>query len=323
MGLTGITSWVRNASRNDTTNVQAYNMSNEPALNNMKINGKYWFIYRYYSQQAEYKYTKCIFIIKTDAAGCSGLSFTCGGKKQNAGHLAWKVTANRTLDTGGMTECSGNSSGWSGSLSNVSLLPNTTYYVLFFAWTTGSDAAAYLGDTMTITGSGTYGRPGDITANNTTFDSPINMSFASETSGATYTVSVQLGSSAAVTLQTQDPASTQSWTPSLATYGSSYPNQASVDCVITVDTYFGSTLAGTKTKTVTVSFTAAQVGPETSSAFSIAPLNTGAVSGMTGYIQGYSKIRASFSAANVTLKNSATIAKWSVKFGPYLLEFPL
>ena len=88
-----------------------------------------------------------------------------------------------------------------------------------------------------------------------------------------------------------------------------------MSCVITVDTYFGGVLSGTKTKTVTVSFTAAQAGPSTNNAFSIAPYNVDAVAGMSGYIQGYSKIRASFNSSNVTKQYGASVAKWTVKFG--------
>lgn len=314
MGLTGTTTWVRNSGRNDTANVQSYNTAGTP-LDQIWINGQNWFVLRLYGEYGfEYKFDRCIFVIKTDAAGCANLSFTCGGYKSSDGHAAWKVTANRTLDTSGMTECSYSGGTWSGTLNNVKLMPNTTYYVLFDTWTSGTAEASMRG-TMTITGSGTYGAPGNITANNTNFDSPINMSYASATSGASYTVKVKLGNSAEVTLQTKSSTSSRSWTPSLATYGSSYPNQASVSCVITVETYFGNTLSGTKTKTVTVSFTAAQAGPSTSNAFSIAPYNAGAVAGMNGYIQGYSKIRASFNSSNVTKRYGASVAKWTVKFG--------
>ena len=36
---------------------------------------------------------------------------------------------------------------------------------------------------------------------------------------------------------------------------------------------------------------------------------------MTGYIQGYSKVRASYNSSNVTLKHGASVSKWTVKFG--------
>lgn len=254
-----------------------------------------------------------VFKVTTDSAGCSGLSFAFNSSSVTGCSFA-KTTSDVTSSSNFPTSWSSmTKSGATYSVSNVAMLPNTTYYL----WIRSDDSTNghNAGSSVTITGSGTYGSPGNITANNTNFDSPINMSYGSSTSGGTYTVKVKVGTSSEVTLQTQSSTSSRSWTPALSTYGSSYPNQSSVSCVITVSTYFGGVLSGTKTKTVTISFTAAQVGPSASSAFSIAPYNTGAVSGMTGYIQGYSKIRASFNASNVTTQYGATIAKWSVKFG--------
>lgn len=254
-----------------------------------------------------------VFKVTTDSAGCSGLSFAFNSSTVSGASFA-KTTSDITSSSNFPTSWTTmTKSGSTYSVSGVSMLPNTTYYL----WVRSNDSTNghNAGSSVTITGSGTYGSPGNITANNTNFDSPINMSYGSSTSGGTYTVKVKVGTSSEVTLQTQSSTSSRSWTPALSTYGSSYPNQSSVSCVITVDTYFGGVLSGTKTKTVTISFTAAQAGPSTSSAFSIAPYNTGAVSGMTGYIQNKSQVRANFNASNVTTQYGATIAKWSVKFG--------
>ena len=255
--------------------------------------------------------------ITTDGAGARSISFSMNTRSgwsnnhQFNGTVYWAITTSTSRPSSGSAASLSGSSPYASGTINVNLLPNTTYYVFF--WHSGY-VYEYRG-TLSFSTSGTYGTPGEITANNTTFGSPINMSYGSSTAGGTYTVQVQVGSSAAVTLQTQSSTASQSWTPSLAAYGSSYPNQSSVNCTITVWTYFGGTLSGSKTKTVTVSFTAAQVGPSTSNAFSIAPYNAGAVAGMTGYIQGYSKIRASFNSNNVTRQYGAGIAKWTVKFG--------
>lgn len=313
MGLTGTHSW--NANSNDST-VQRY-QSNGNTKGAFQYFGAWRFIMAY--NNGNQLTNHVIFTIKTDAAGCSTLQFSCDGERRGTSgppKLYWKIQTSKSLDTSGMTEASYSSLTWSGTISSTKMLPNTIYYIHFYSnFGSDPDHSNSLHGTMTITGSGTYGSPGEITANNTTFDSAITMSYASATSGGTYTVKVKVGTSAEVTLQTQSSTSSRSWTPSLATYGSSYPNQSSVSCVITVMTYFSGTLSGTKTKTVTISFTAAQVAPTTSSAFSIAPYNTGQVAGKTGYIRGYSKIRATFTAANVTKKYGASVAKWSVKFG--------
>jgi len=267
-----------------------------------------------YDDTLTYQFRYVAFKVVTDAAGCSSLSFSFAESVDISGCSFAKTTTDVTSASGIPSSWASTSkSGKTFSVSNVSMLPNTTYYV----WLRSDDTTTghFATGTCTISGSGTYGSPGNITANNTNFDSPINMSYASSTSGGTYTVKVKVGSSAEVTLQTQSSTSSRSWTPALSTYGSSYPNQSSVSCVITVSTYFGGVLAGTKTKTVTISFTAAQAGPSTSSAFSIAPYNTSPISGMTGYIQNYSKIRATFTSGNVTTRYGASISKWTVKFG--------
>lgn len=323
MGLTGRTSWTASTSR--TTENIAYNEQIASGRASSLYQGRYWFVNSGHGWlpdgQGEWavRIEMCRFQLKTDASGCASLSFTCSDTRNansSGGTIYWKIMSSAGSDTSGMTQCSwnGSSKTWSGTL-NARILPNTTFYVLFYSQAYMGNNGQQLVGTLTFSSSGTYGSPGEITANNTTFDSPITMSYGSSTSGGTYTVQVQVGTSSVVTLQTQASATSKSWTPLLSTYGSSYPNQSSVSCVITVYTYFAGTLSGTKSKTVTISFTAAQAGPSTSNAFSIAPYNTGAVSGLTGYIQGYSKIRASFNSANVTRQYGATIAKWSVKFG--------
>ena len=262
----------------------------------------------------------------TDAAGASSLSFAISDAHRGSANwvFAWNgepwvaITTTKTPPTSG-TKATLNSSSpmMSGTLTGLKLLPNTTYY-LWFSHSEGDASSrailTYYG-TLTLTASGTYGQPGEISANNANFDGNVNMSFGSATTGGTYTVTVKVGSSTAETLQTKSSTTSRTWVPSLSKYASSYPSQKTVSAVITVQTYFGSVLSGTKTKTITLTFTQAQVGVTVSGAFSIAAVNTGSVAGLTGYIQGYSKIRATYKSSGVTLKYSATVTKWTVKFG--------
>ena len=220
MGLTGTTSWTRNNNTNNTTNCDTYAVNASTSQGtNTRISGSWNFIYRYYQSGepvVEYRLEKCICTIKTDASGCSSLSFTCSDCERDLpNRIYWKVTASRTLDTSGMTECSFSNGVLSGSMS-VKLLPNTTYYVLFYAAQNGNNCSARMRGTLTISGSGTYGSPGEISANNANFGSAVSMSYASATSGATYTVKVKVGTSAEVTLQTKSSTSSRSWTPTLA-----------------------------------------------------------------------------------------------------------
>lgn len=164
-----------------------------------------------------------------------------------------------------------------------------------------------------------YVVPGTISANNANFGSGVSLSYGvTSGSGATYTVTTSVpqtnGSTKTETLQTTSSTSSRTWTPAVATYAPLITDRKSVTATITVKTYSGSVLFGTKTKTITLTFTG--LAPTLASgAFAISAVNSGAVSGMSGYIQGYSKIRATYNSSKVTLKHSATVSKWSVKFG--------
>lgn len=324
MGLTGTHSWTRNASTNNTTNCESYGVGGGALGANTKINSRYNFVYRYYQSidDTEYKIEKCICTIKTDASGCSSLSFTCTNAERDLpNRIYWKVSATKSLDTGSMTECTFSNNSLSGTLS-VKLLPNTTYYVLFYASQSGNYCSACMYGTLTINGTGTYGAPGDITAKNSTLGVAQTVSWASTTSGAKYKVKAVstktdgttytqwLAGSANSTVST----SSVSWTPAIETYAPLVTNAKTISCTITSETFFGGVSAGTKSKTITLTIPDS-VKPTTSSAFSIAPLNEGVISGMSGYIQGYSKIRASYDSTNVTLNYGASISGWSVKFG--------
>lgn len=165
-----------------------------------------------------------------------------------------------------------------------------------------------------------YVVPGTITANNANFGSGVSLSYGvTSGSGATYTVTTSVpqtnGSTKTETLQTTSSASSRTWTPAVETYAPLITDRKSVTATITVKTYSGGILFGTKTKTITLTFTGLEP-TLASGAFAISAVNSGAVSGMSGYIQGYSKIRATYNSSKVTLKHSATVSKWSVKFGP-------
>ncbi len=96
----------------------------------------------------------------------------------------------------------------------------------------------------------------------------------------------------------------------------SFPNNASISATVTVLTYTDSSCAtqiGTSaTGTVTVTADASMKPTVSAGWASLAAYNTGAVSGMTGYIKGYSKAQATFDATKVTHANNATTATFSV-----------
>ena len=261
--------------------------------------------------------------IKTDGAGVATLKATMA-EAVFEGTLQYCLTTSRTVPASGWKTVGSNinQSNYTVTVSNAKLLPNTVYYFWLSGVSTGNIANANcrLLAPVTFTTSGTYGAPGDISANNANFGSAVSMSYASATSGATYTVKVSVpttsGTANVVTLQTQNSTSSRSWTPAVATYAPLITDRKRVTATITVQTYFSGTLSGTKTKTITLTFTSATVGPSLASgAFSIAARNTGDVAGLAGYIQGYSKIRATMTTNKITLAYGASISKWAVKFG--------
>lgn len=255
--------------------------------------------------------------LTTDGGGVRSLKFSLPSMTNNTGTWYYR------LSTSSSYVCyETNRNSWSPlsvqgnqartiDLGTVNMHPNTTYYL----WLYAPYGASYTGN-MGFTATGTYGEPGNITANNANFDSPVTMSFGSTTSGGTYTVYVNVNGLGNETLQNNGTATSLTWTPALSSYASRITNASSVTAVITVYTYFGGQLSGSRTKNITLSFTAAQVGPSLATgAFSIAPYNTGVIAGLTGYIQNYSKIRATRDNSLVTYQYGASFASWRVKFG--------
>lgn len=312
------------------------NVSWSQVTDNMKNNTEYakwgWHMLQVTDLGANWWQNLCRVTITTNGLGCTSLGVSCKYRSNssninNAGRFYWKVNSTSSVATNtasGGTELTrgslsfiSNTEYYEGSLSgtlSVNLAPNTTYYVWFYTPITVEKKGIMIG-TITFTASGTTVSAGNITANNANLGSAVSMSYGATNGGsATYTVTTTVGS-VTTTLQTKASTSSRSWTPAVATYAPLNTTGTTLSCTITVTTYVGNTTIGTKTKTITLTITSAQAGPAVGTAFSISPVNSGVVSGLTGYIQGYSKIRANFNSSGVTLQYGATVSSWSVKFG--------
>ena len=122
-------------------------------------------------------------------------------------------------------------------------------------------------------------------------------------------------------LQTNDSASSLNWTPKISTYAGRLLNRGSTNCTIEVITYFGGQVAGSRQKTITLSFDPATSSPTLATgAFSCSYVNNGAIQGKDGYIQNYSLVRATFDHTKVTWWENATFKEWRVKFGTTATE---
>ena len=95
---------------------------------------------------------------------------------------------------------------------------------------------------------------------------------------------------------------TQSWTPAIATIVPLYTDRSSYSCVLTCETYSGSTLLGSKTKTISLAVPSS-CAPSLSG--SVSPTNK--PSSVSGYVKGKSKAQFAYTA---TPQYSATIVSW-------------
>lgn len=100
------------------------------------------------------------------------------------------------------------------------------------------------------------------------------------------------------------------------TWFNAYPSSTSLSVTVSVQTYTDSTCTTTvgspATATMTVTADADMMPSVTSGWVAAAAYNTGAVSGMTGYIKGYSRATVTFNAAKITHANGATLDSYSI-----------
>ena len=95
-----------------------------------------------------------------------------------------------------------------------------------------------------------------------------------------------------------------------------YPSLSSLPVTVSVQTYnsSGTAIGSPATTSLTVNADADMKPVVSSGWVSLAPYNTGAVSGFTGYVQGYSRAQATFNSSKISMTNAvgASIASYSV-----------
>lgn len=264
----------------------------------------------YYSYNTRFK-------ILTDAYG--GTSITIGNigwliQRTKRNHIIINQDPNAYLDARNAVS-SGTEipSGATSVTISYSFMPNTTYYVWFVNNGQYSDRSNLGSATVSVTGS--FGTAGTPSASNGTFGSAIPISISGHSSGATFVMSVTCAGNTE-TLLNNSAATSLSWTPAVATYAPLITNASSATATITVNTYYGSSKLYTQSTTITVSWAAGTIPPTLSSGWATAaPLNEGAASGFTVWIQKYSKARVTFTPSKVTTQYSATISSFKVKLG--------
>jgi hypothetical protein len=269
------------------------------------------------------------FAFTTGAAGASTLSFRTDDLSP-AGSNSWgggdhdsfrfRITETETSlvgHTGGDGSAVGvywpdTSTHWltSGGSVNVTLQPNTTYYLWLYPDSTSYRRWRIGGVSVTLGGS--YGGAAGPAAGDGHFGESLGITLSGGSAGAVYTVSVACAGRTE-TLQTKGSATVLSWTPAVAVYAPLLPNTASTQATITVQTWYGTYLAGSRSAGITLRFRAADVGPTLSAGwYSHAPYNTGAAAAIARYIDGVSRAEFSFHPQSVSTSYGASIAGYSV-----------
>ncbi len=198
----------------------------------------------------------------------------------------------------------------SGGSVNVTLQPNTTYYLWLYPDSTSYRRWRIGGVSVTLGGS--YGSAAGPAAGDGHFGESLGITLSGGSAGAVYTVSVACAGRTE-TLQTKGSATVLSWTPAVAVYAPLLPNAASAQATITVQTWYGSYLAGSRSAGITLRFRAADVGPTLSAGwYSHAPYNTGAAAAIARYIDGVSRAEFSFRADLVNTRYGASIAGYTL-----------
>lgn len=269
------------------------------------------------------------FAFTTGAAGASTLSFRtnnlgpAGSNSWGSGNhdrFHFRITGTGTSLVG-HTGTDGNAIGvyWpdtsthyltSGGTVSVTLQPNTSYYLWIYPDTTAYNRWQIGGVSVTLGGS--YGNPASPAAGDGCFGESMGVTISGGSVGAAYTVSV-VCAGRTETLQTKGSATVLNWAPQVAVYAPLLPNAASAQATITVQTYYGSYLAGSRSISVTMRFLAEDVQPELSAGwYSHAPYNQGASAAIARYISGISRAEFSFRADRVSTKYGASIAGYTV-----------
>lgn len=334
MGLTGYTSFTLTGSSNNWSapGCTRYSDSSGRQDTNWKVFTGYWLTYNQVYPYELWGGESCFgvtsrFELHTDAAGCSNFYWECGGSGSG---VYWAVTTSTSKPSSG-TAATYSSGKFKGSTSSAQMLPNSTYYL----WIWNSHSTCRMGDsnTLTVSGSGTYGRPGTITAKvngtditATDMGSTIALSFAADTAGASYVGGYSFRDSGGTTrtrpLFASQSASTFSWTPQTTEFCGTSSNyitdEKSVEVTVSVEVFYGSVSAGTSTKKITLNFPTADAGIRAANRWMALTLaQPTAASGFAVYIQGWSTASLTLDPTKLSWPTgiSGELGKWTVKIG--------
>jgi len=142
-----------------------------------------------------------------------------------------------------------------------------------------------------------------VTAAYGTIGAALSITISKNTSAYTHTLKYEFGSETG-TIATKTSSSAISWTPPMRLC-SQIPNDVSGLCTITCETYSGNSIIQTETTATMLSVPASVKLDLLSGWATVAADNAGtAASGITGYVQGFSKAQVSFDSSKISTRNS-------------------
>lgn len=163
----------------------------------------------------------------------------------------------------------------------------------------------------------TIPRVSDVsTASTGVIGSALTISINRKSSAFTHTLKYKF-KDASGTIVSGTSATSISWTPPMSLC-TQIPNANSESCTITCETYSGSTLIGTSECSIRLSVPSSVQLTLSSGWAAVSPYNTGtAASGISKYVQGYSKAEVTFDKSKISTGDSygAGISSFQVLFG--------
>lgn len=180
----------------------------------------------------------------------------------------WAITENASVNIGKIgTDGYATGVDWgepnhltSNGSKTVQLLPNKTYYLWIYPtvaqynrWAIGSIIVSF---------GGVYGTPSTFTATNPgTFGSAVTITLSRNLSSALHTVKVTCLGHTETILTKGSTYPTLTWTPAVATYAPLLVNAKSTTATITVETFYSGYSVGSKSVSITMRFSDADVKP--------------------------------------------------------------
>lgn len=242
------------------------------------------------------------------------LSSTKYGAISSSASKDWSVKVNGNSYSGSNTVGIGASTTKT-LASGTTKVPHNSDGTKTFSFSFSQEFNIYFnGNVGTKSGSGsatlnTIPRASSLTVPTINFGDAGTLTISRASSSFTHTIKVDFGAYEK-TVATKTTATSVSFTPPL-TWANAIPNKTSGECVYTIQTYNGSTLIGTKTKTGTLKLLASD-GKPTISGITLTKIKGNDQDTFTEYVRTISEVKVTTNASG---KYGATIKKYQVTIG--------